>query len=109
MRKVFVWDSLNLDHIAKHDVTLEEARDVVESASRPYPQLIGGGKWLVRGRTPAGRALQVIFLLLDDEEVDVSELSLEDRIKLAEGERAVYVIHARDLTERERRRLRKRP
>lgn len=105
MRRVFVWTERNLEHIAKHNVSPEEARDVVDGAERPYPTLVGSRKWLVRGRTLAGRALQVIFLVLDPEEVDPTELKLEELVGLDEGEVPVYIIHARDLTRRERRQL----
>ena len=65
-----------------------EAEEVVNRARRPYPQQIDNRKILVRGQTAAGRYLQVIYLLeLDD---------------------VVFAIHARPLTEREKRRLRRR-
>jgi len=45
-------------------------------------------KWLVRGRGKGGRLLQVIFVLDEDD--------------------TIYVIHARPLTEKEKRKFRKR-
>lgn len=44
-------------------------------------------KWLVWGQTRGGRSLQVVFILDPDD--------------------TVYVIHARDLTAREKQRLRR--
>jgi uncharacterized DUF497 family protein len=69
MRKVFVWRPRNIEHIAKHGVSPQEAKYVVEHASRRYPQRIGEGRYIVRGRTAGGRAIQVIFLVLSDDAV----------------------------------------
>lgn len=87
MADVFRWNDWNEDHIAAHGVLPEEAEYVVNHASAPYPEQIGGGKWRVRGQTWAGRFLQVIFVIEDDN---------------------YYVIHARGLSDREKRRLRRR-
>ena len=84
----FRWNPWNEDHIAEHGVSPEEAELVVRTARRPYPQVAGDEKWLVRGRGLGGRYLQVIFILDEDD--------------------TVYVIHARPLTEREKRNFRKR-
>jgi hypothetical protein len=67
---------------------------------------VGRRKWIVRGRTGTGRALQVIFLTLDAHEVNITELTLADLVAFESDEEVVYVIHACDLTDRERRRLR---
>ena len=56
-------------------------------ALRPYPAFIGDGKWLVRGQTSSGRYLQAIFVI---------------------EEECYYVIHARGLTDKEKRLLRRR-
>jgi uncharacterized DUF497 family protein len=53
-----------------------------------FPRRIEDDKWLVWGATSAGRQLQVVFVLDEDG--------------------TVFVIHARDLTAREKRRLRRR-
>jgi uncharacterized DUF497 family protein len=55
--------------------------------TRPYPRAIGDEKRLVWGRDRAGRLLQVIFVLDDDG--------------------TVFVVHARRLTDREKRRYRR--
>ena len=87
MDEVFRWNDWNEDHVATHGVLPEEAEYVVNHASAPYPEMIGDGKWRVLGQTSAGRYLQVIFVIEDD---------------------GYYVIHARGLTDREKRLLRRR-
>ena len=77
-----------MEHLARHGVKQDEAEDVVMAARQPYPLERPDEKWLVWGRTPAGRALQVVFVLDDDD--------------------TIYVIHARDLTMREKQRYRRR-
>jgi hypothetical protein len=97
MRRVFLWRPQNLAHIGKHNVYADEAKYVVDHASRPYPKRTGDRKYIVRGRTAAGRALQVIFLVLQDDEVDAELLDLVDRTSFEQGDQVAYVIHARDL------------
>jgi uncharacterized DUF497 family protein len=84
----FRWNEWNLEHIAEHGVSPEEAKWVVETARRPYPMARPDDKWLAVGRGRSGRWLQVIYIL-DSEDV-------------------VFVIHARPLTENEKRRVRRR-
>ena len=84
----FRWIDWNIDHIAKHGVTPEEAEWVVENASSPYPECQEDDKWLVIGRGRGGRYVQVVFVLDDDD--------------------TVFVIHSRPLTDKERRRYRRR-
>jgi uncharacterized DUF497 family protein len=83
----FRWNDWNRGHIARHGVSEDEAEHVVNQAAPPYPERIGGGKWRVRGQTAHGRYLQVIFVIEND---------------------VYYVIHARGLTDAEKRRLRRR-
>ena len=87
MNDVFRWNEWNEDHIGKHGVLPEEAEYLVNNAKPPYPENIGRGKWLVRGQSPYGRFLQVLFVIEDD---------------------CYYVIHARGLNDREKRQLRRR-
>jgi len=87
MSDAFRWNDWNRDHIAVHGVSPQEAEFVINRASPPYPEFIGDGKWRVRGPTAAGRFLQVIFVVEDD---------------------YYYVIHARGLSDREKRQLRRR-
>ena len=84
----FRWIDWNRDHIAKHGVTEEEAERVVRSAKAPFPRKHGDEKWTVIGRGIGGRFLQVIYL------VDPDKTS--------------FVIHARPINDREKKRLRKR-
>jgi uncharacterized DUF497 family protein len=84
----FRWNRWNVDHIEAHGVSMEEAEQVVEQAAAPFPLRREDDKWLVWGRGRGGRFLQVVFILDDDD--------------------AVFVIHARPLTDREKRRFRRR-
>ena len=84
----FRWNEWNLDHIGIHGVGPEEAKTVVHEATGPFPLYRGDGKYLVWGRGQGGRLLQVVFVLDEDG--------------------TVFVIHARALTEREKRRYRRR-
>ena len=84
----FRWNDWNLEHIAEHGIDLVEAELVVNHARRPWPQKIGGGKWRVWGQTEDGRYLQVIYIFDPDP--------------------TVFVIHARDLSEQEKRLFRRR-
>jgi uncharacterized DUF497 family protein len=83
----FRWNDWNVEHIGTHGVSADEAEVVVRGARGPFPRRIEDDKWLVWGRGQGGRLLQVIFVLdLDD---------------------TVFVIHARPLTDQEKRRLRR--
>jgi uncharacterized protein len=84
----FRWNEWNVEHLARHGVKPDEAEDIVVAARQPYPLERPDAKWLVWGRTAAGRALQIVFVLDDDD--------------------TIYVIHARDLTTREKQRYRRR-
>lgn len=83
----FRWNDWNTDKVEQHGVDLLEAERVVDAAARPYPLYRGDGKYLVWGRGRGGRLLQVVFVI-------------------GEGG-TVYVIHARSLTESEKRRFRR--
>jgi uncharacterized DUF497 family protein len=91
---LFRWNAWNIEHIAEHGVTPEEAEWVVEHARRPYPELREQDKWRVVGRGRGGRWLQVIFVF--DPEVEAPD-----------AEDTGFVIHARPLTEREKKRERR--
>lgn len=84
----FRWNAWNVEHIACHGVDPEEAEEVVEDSEAPYPLFRGDGKWLVWGPAHGGRLLQVVFVL--------------------DASGSVFVIHARPLAEREKRRYRRR-
>jgi hypothetical protein len=64
-----------------------DAEYVVDQASWPFPLRVEDEKVLVWGQAPGGDYLQVVYLIEDDG--------------------TVFVIHARRLTEKEKRRLRR--
>lgn len=83
----FRWIEWNLDKVAKHGVAPEEAELVVRAARRPYPLTLGDGRWLAIGRGRGGRYLQTAFLIDPDG--------------------TIFIIHSRPLTDREKRRYRR--
>jgi len=104
----FRWDDWNEEHIRKHGVTRTEAEYVGQHSGPPFPREIGRRKFLVRGKTAAGRYLQVIYVVRSDEEIDYERLTLTDMIELTETSGPIlYIIHARDLTRREKAKLRR--
>ena len=82
----FRWNRWNEGHIARHGVAPEEAEEALLHARKPFPRKYED-KWLAWGATVSGRMLQVVFVL----DLDAT----------------VFIIHARDLTDRERKRLRR--
>jgi uncharacterized DUF497 family protein len=66
----------------------DEAELVVRRAQSPYPRKFEEEKWLVVGRGRGGRFLQVIYVVDPD--------------------KTVFIIHARPISEREKRRYRRR-
>ena len=108
MKLRFRWNEWNQDHIRKHGITEDEAEFVVKHAAPPFPRQVEEQKFLVRGKTAAGRYLQVIFVIDPEEEFDFEELSLADILELTEEqEPRRYVIHARELTRREKSKYRR--
>lgn len=103
----FLWQRKNVEHIDEHVVTPEEAAFVVVNARPPYPEYLGHGKFRVRGQTEEGRYLQVIYLFAVDandiqwDQVDLSRTDPDDPDLF-------YVIHAMELSDREKRRYRRR-
>ena len=84
----FRWNEWNVDHATRHGVGMEEIEGLIDSATAPYPEEIGGGEYIVAGRGSGGRFMQAIYVVDEDG--------------------SVYVIHARPLSEAEKRRLRRR-
>jgi uncharacterized DUF497 family protein len=84
----FRWNEWNEEHISEHGVEPEEAEFVVRNARAPFPEARGDEKWRVCGQDANGRYLQVVFVLDPDD--------------------AIFVIHARRLTDKEKRRFRRR-
>ncbi len=58
----FAWDSANTEHIARHDVTPEEAEQVIQNDPLDAPAVIRNGEPRIvhLGRTDAGRVLVVV-------------------------------------------------
>jgi uncharacterized DUF497 family protein len=81
----FRWNGWNLDHATRHGVSTRESESLVR---RGPARQIGDNKYRVRGRGAGERFIQVIYLI--------------------EPSRSVYVIHARPLTDREKRQYRRR-
>src|SRR4051812_5814097 len=103
------WDGWNRGHATRHGVTIPEIEYVIKNVAAPYPEFVDGGKYIIRGQTRAGRYVQVIFAYSSTERMKFEELSIDDllRIELSKGP-FIYVIHARELIDREKRRHRKR-
>ena len=83
----FRWIEWNIDKVVDHGITPQEAENVVEGATDPYPLHREDDKFLVWGATSTGRLIQVVFLLDEND--------------------MVFIIHARPLTEKEKRRRRR--
>jgi uncharacterized DUF497 family protein len=105
-----IWDDAGREHIARHGVTPDEVDDVLAHARPPFPEEIGNDKNLVLGQTQAGRFLQVIFVYRPIDTFDWQTVDWDDLVELleADADEVVYVIHARELNDREKRGLRKR-
>ena len=84
----FRWNDWNTEHIEKHGVSPEDAEDAVLAAGPGFPRAIDDEKYLVWGQTRHGRYVQVVFVI--------------------DPKDSIYVIHARPLTNREKRRARRR-
>jgi uncharacterized DUF497 family protein len=84
----FRWNEWNVEHIGRHGLAPAEAEYVVDRARAPYPQRLGAGRFLVVGRTAGGAYVQVVYVF--------------------DPPGVVFVIHARPLREREKRRWRRR-
>ena len=83
----FKWIDWNRDKIAGHNVSIHEVEYVVNHPFPGYPRQIRG-KRQAWGRTRDGAYLQVVYVIEPDDRV--------------------FVIHARPLTENEKRRSRRR-
>ena len=83
----FRWNDWNRDHIADHGVEPHEVEFVIRNACAPFPEERGDDKWRVWGQNAEGRFLQAVFVVDPDE--------------------TIYVIHARPLTDKEKKRFRR--
>ena len=84
----FRWNEWNIDHIGQHGVKPHQAQYVVRRARAPFPQEIDSGKFLVMGQDENGMYLRVIYLADEDE--------------------TAFVIHAMPLSDRDKKRYRRR-
>jgi uncharacterized DUF497 family protein len=84
----FRWNSWNEKYVERHGVAPDEAEEVVLGAKSPFPLAQDDEKFLVWGPTEVGRLVQVVFVI--------------------DPGHAIFVIHARPLTEREKKRYRRR-
>jgi uncharacterized DUF497 family protein len=84
----FRWNEWNLEHATKHGVAVEEVEALIEGMKAPYPEGRGDGKWIVKGRGAGGRFIQAVYAMDDDG--------------------TIFVIHARPLTDAEKRQYRRR-
>jgi uncharacterized DUF497 family protein len=104
---IFQWDEDNLAHIAEHGVSPDEAEYVIERAMPPFPRAAADGKFIVWGRTDDGSYLQVGFVYLADERVDVSWLQPMELLDFEAGGKVLYVFHAMPMTPDQKRQYRK--
>jgi uncharacterized DUF497 family protein len=84
----FRWNDWNREHLDKHRIAPRDAESLVRRARPPYPQRMKRGKYLVIGQTTNGTYVQVIYLIDPDD--------------------TIFEIHARPLTDSEKRRYRRR-
>ena len=83
----FRWNQWNVEHLLEHGIYAEEAEQVVRETRSPYPRPKEEDKLLVWGAGRGGRLLQIVFVIDDDG--------------------TVFVIHGRELTNREKGRYRR--
>ena len=83
----FRWNQWNEEHMAAHGVQLEVAEEIIRAARAPFPLARSDEKDLVWGPTDRERLLQVVFLVDEDD--------------------SIFVIHARPLTGKEKKRYRR--
>jgi uncharacterized DUF497 family protein len=62
------WDEANTSHIEAADLTPEEVESVLDAPDgKPIPSRKargGGDRWRIRGTTPTGKSIAVIFEVL---------------------------------------------
>ena len=80
----WIWDERNRAHIARHGVYEDEAEEVIETAT--LTEAVQAGKLLAWGKTAEGRYLLVVYTI--------------------RGRQGAHVITARDMTAKEKKRLR---
>jgi uncharacterized DUF497 family protein len=88
MEYEFRWTDWNREKVAKHGLSEADAEFVVNNALPPYPEQRAGDAFYVAGQTADGHYIQVVYIFSPPG--------------------VVFVIHARPLTDREKRRYRRR-
>ncbi|HEX4795412.1 MAG TPA: hypothetical protein VH370_16570 [Humisphaera sp.] len=83
----FRWNNWNEEHIAEHGIDPRSAEWVVNHPFRGFPREHGDDKFIAWGQIESGHYLQVIYTF--------------------DPPGVVYVIHARPLTDKENRRVRR--
>jgi hypothetical protein len=107
-RRPFYWDDWNIDHATRHGVSQEESEYAVRNLKPPYPLHLPEGKYLVWGRTSAGRYIQVILVERNADQIDYKRLTLREIEEIDRcPEPLLYIIHARELAGREKSKLRR--
>ena len=104
---IFQWDDDNVAHIAEHGVDPEEAQYVVENATPPFPRAAADGKFIAWGKTRDGPYLQVGFVSLPDDRVDITRLEPAQIMDFQTGAKVLYVFHAMPMTAGQKRQYRK--
>ena len=64
MTPEFDWDDDNVEHIARHGVSPEEAEEALLDPGRivtPAPEFAGEQRWTALGASEVGRVLAVVF------------------------------------------------
>lgn len=64
----FIWDYSpdgNIDHLAEHDVTRDEAEEILQNPSRRERSRSNGKRWIAFGETRSGRELVVVYEVVD--------------------------------------------
>jgi uncharacterized protein len=88
MELEFRWNAWNVDHIAKHGVKPGQVEYVVRRARPPFPHQVGDEKFIMVGPDEFGLLLRVIYIADPDE--------------------TAFVIHAMPLTDRDKKKYRRR-
>jgi uncharacterized DUF497 family protein len=86
--KHYRWNDWNIGHIAEHNVSPFEVEYVIDHAVRPWPEKHMRDRYRVFGIGPDGTYLHVVFIY--------------------DPPGVVFVIHARPMTENEKRHFRRR-
>ena len=105
---LFAWDDWNVEHIARHGITPQEAEHVIRHAQAPWPEQKGEDKLQVWGATELGELVQVIFTLKRSDELPFESLTADQWAELDDHDEVIYVIHAMPMTESMKRKYRRR-